>query len=136
VETEVRRRGRATEREKRREKRERREREEREKRERREREEREMEKQPYYQRTSQYDPEMGYGKTEEEGGYATYMEKQVSKKGLSPFCCWVVIPTVGGTRTDSFRRSLVFSFVLFVDAFRSGTGSSERFSASWRFSSL
>jgi len=66
VETEVRRRGRATEREKRREKRERRE-----------REEREMEKQPYYQRTSQYDPEMGYGKTEEEGGYATYMEKQV-----------------------------------------------------------
>ncbi|QDZ23460.1 inhibitor of apoptosis-promoting Bax1 [Chloropicon primus] len=36
-----------------------------------------MEKQPYYQRTSQYDPEMGYGKTEEEGGYATYMEKQV-----------------------------------------------------------
>jgi len=24
-----------------------------------------------------YDPEMGYGKTEEEGGYATFMEKQV-----------------------------------------------------------
>ena len=28
-----------------------------------------------------YDPEMGYGKTEEEGGYATFMEKQVRTDG-------------------------------------------------------
>ena len=30
-----------------------------------------------------YDPEMGYGKTEEEGGYATFMEKQVRTDGPS-----------------------------------------------------
>ena len=79
-----------------------------------------------------YDPEMGYGKTEEEGGYATFMEKQVRTDG--PSCSRRrASPFLRLTRDPSHHLPspyYFFPFLFFFFLSRFGKVSSGRFSAS------